>query len=44
MFNFFDLEISQVFNTAEKEMFELNHSYVGTEHLVLSILKKSEEL
>ena len=44
MFNFFDLEISQVFNTAEKEMFELNHPYVGTEHLLLSILKKSEEL
>ena len=44
MFDFFNLEISKIFKTAEDEMFSLKHPYVGTEHLLLAILKKDKEL
>ncbi len=42
MFDFFNLEISKLFKTAEEEMFNLKHPYVGTEHLLLAILKKDK--
>ena len=42
MFDFFNLEISKLFKRAEEEMFNLKHPYVGTEHLLLAILKKDK--
>lgn len=40
MFSKFDEESQRVLVGAKKEMMELNHPYVGSEHLVLSILKE----
>ena len=39
MFNKYSLEISKIFKNAEDLMLELMHPYVGTEHLLLSLLK-----
>lgn len=44
MFDFFNLEISKIFKTAEDEMFSLKHPYVGTEHLLLALLKKDNNI
>lgn len=33
---------SELLKSAEKEMMELHHPYVGTEHLLLSLLKREE--
>lgn len=44
MYNNYNLEVSKIFKGAEKLMMELNHSYVGTEHLLLSMLKNNEEI
>ena len=44
MYNNYSLEISKIFKDAEKFMIKLNHSYVGTEHLLLSMLKNSKEV
>jgi len=39
MFSKFDEEAKKVLVNMKKEMFELRHPYIGTEHLFLSILK-----
>ena len=39
MKNDFDIEVKRVLKQAENEMFELNHPYVGSEHMMLAILK-----
>ena len=39
MFQKFDEEAQKVLKIAKKEMQELKHEYVGTEHLMLGILK-----
>lgn len=39
MKNSFNNEIGHILKNAEKEMLDLNHPYVGTEHLLLSLLK-----
>lgn len=39
MKNNFDLEVKKILKEAENEMFELNHPYVGSEHMLLAILK-----
>lgn len=39
MFGTFDEEARKVLMNAKKEMYELRHPYVGSEHLLLSILK-----
>lgn len=44
MYNNYNLETSRIFKDAEKIMISLNHGYVGTEHLFLSMLKNSEEI
>ena len=44
MFDFFNLEISRILKDAEMEMLDLKHPYVGTEHLLLSLLKNSDEI
>lgn len=41
MFDKYSLEISKIFKCAEEEMLSLHHPYVGSEHLLLSLLKKS---
>ena len=42
MFDKFSLSVSKIFKKAEKEMLLLNHPYVGTEHLMLALLKDDE--
>ncbi len=44
MYNNFDLRISKILKNAEKEMQELNHPYVGSEHLLLAILNSNDEI
>lgn len=44
MFSKFDEESQKVLVGAKKEMMDLNHPYVGTEHLVLSILKEKNSI
>lgn len=44
MKNNFSLEVKKVLKEAENEMFELNHPYVGSEHMLLGILKTSDTL
>lgn len=42
MYNNYSLEISKIFKGAENIMMEMHHPYVGTEHLLLSIMKHSK--
>jgi len=44
MFNNFGFISSKVLKDAENERFSLKHPYVGTEHLLLAILKSNTEL
>lgn len=44
MKNNFNLEVKKILKEAEKEMFDLNHPYVGSEHMLLGILKTEGEL
>ncbi len=44
MFSKFDEESQKVLVGAKREMMELKHPYVGTEHLVLSILKSENSI
>ena len=39
---FFDEECQKIIADAKKEMFELGHPYVGSEHLLLAILKNKK--
>ena len=43
MFDNFGINISNLFKKAEKERMDLHHPYVGTEHLLLAILKSNDE-
>src|SRR5574344_10198 len=38
----FNQEVCSILKTAEQEMFALRHPYVGTEHLLLSLLKREK--
>ncbi len=40
----FNLEVKKILKEAENEMYDLNHPYVGSEHMLLGILKISESL
>lgn len=40
----FDLEVKKILKEAENEMYDLNHPYVGSEHMLLGILKISKNL
>lgn len=42
MFVNFSEEVRHILKNAEKERDDLNHPYVGSEHLFLSILKNSK--
>ena len=44
MFNNFGVHIASIFRKAEEERYDLRHPYVGTEHLLLSILNNDEEM
>lgn len=44
MFGKFSEEAQKVLINAKEEMSELNHPYVGTEHLLLAILKQNNDL
>ncbi len=44
MFDNFDFEITKIFKKAEYEMQDLAHPYVGSEHLLLSLLSNNDEL
>lgn len=44
MFVNFNEETKHIIKVAEKEMYELYHPYVGTEHLLLAILKENKEI
>ena len=39
---FFDEESQKILMDAKKEMYELKHPYVGSEHLLLAILKNKD--
>lgn len=39
MKNNFDIEVKKILKLAENEMFELKHPYVGSEHMLLGVLK-----
>ena len=44
MFENFDILVCEVFKEAEKQRKILHHDFVGTEHLLLAILKKDNDL
>ena len=44
MYNNYSFEVTKIFKNAEIIMLELNHAYVGTEHLLLSMLKVSDSI
>lgn len=44
MFENFGVNISNLFKNAEKERIHLHHPYVGTEHLLLAILKSKDNI
>ena len=44
MFGNFTEEARKIIVQAKKEMYELKHPYVGSEHLLLSILKSNNEI
>ena len=44
MISNFNEEAQEILNKAKLEMLELKHTYVGTDHLVLSILYSNIEI
>ena len=44
MFHNYGYEVSIILKNAERERFSLKHPYVGTEHLLLAILKEDNEV
>ncbi len=44
MFDNFNFEIAHIFKQAEREMAELRHPYVGSEHLFLAILNNNDKV
>lgn len=44
MKNDFEIEVKHVLKNAEREMYELNHPYVGSEHVLLAILKDKSQI
>ena len=44
MFDKYSFTISKIFKYAEEEMKALHHPYVGSEHLLLSLLKNSKDV
>ena len=40
----YDIEVKRILKQAEKEMFILHHPYVGTEHMILAVLKSNANI
>ena len=44
MYNNYSLEVKRIFKDAEKIAIDLNHPYVGTEHLLLSLINNDDKI
>ena len=44
MFDNFNFEVASIFKKSEKEMENLKHPYVGSEHLLLALLDNNDDL
>ena len=44
MYNNYCLEVKKIFKDAEKTAIDLNHPYIGTEHLLLSLIKNNDKI
>ena len=44
MYNNYSLEVKKIFKDAEKTAIDLNHPYIGTEHLLLSLIKNNDKI
>ena len=44
MFSKFSYEVKKILNISKEEMYNLGHSYIGTEHFILAILKSQNEI
>lgn len=44
MYNNYSLEVKRIFKDAERIAIDLNHPYIGTEHLLLSLIKNDDKI
>ena len=44
MYNNYSLEVKRIFKDAEKIAIDLNHPYIGTEHLLLSMINNDDKI
>lgn len=44
MYNNYSLEVKRIFKDAEKKAMDLNHPYIGTEHLLLSLINNDDKI
>ena len=44
MYNNYSLEVKRIFKGAEKIAIDLNHPYIGTEHLLLSLINNDDKI
>ena len=44
MYNNYSLEVKRIFKDAEKIATDLNHPYIGTEHLLLSLINNDDKI
>ena len=44
MYNNYSLEVKRIFKDAEKIAIDLNHPYIGTEHLLLSLVNNDDKI
>lgn len=44
MYNNYSLEVKRIFKNAEKIAMDLNHPYIGTEHLLLSLINNDDKI
>ena len=44
MYNYYSYDVKKIFKEAEKIAMEYKHSYVGTEHLLLSLIKCDDKI
>ena len=44
MYNNYSLEVKRIFKDAEKIAIDLNHPYIGTEHLLLSLINNDDKI
>lgn len=44
MYNNYSLEVKRIFKDAEKIAIDINHPYIGTEHLLLSLINNDDKI